>query len=203
MGRSQDERGGANGDDAALGKLDAVIVTQDAVHEEGTRVAGSIAKYVLQVPTLVALNADDAMLRVNTGVNGVNGTVDGGAQHFSTKDVVTHVERNDLLVVEDVLYDYNAALFLGILLFVKNFLTLSGTQFADPQAYGKLLAAVLALEDQLLALLILRLIEGDETLTFGTSYSFHYFTFRIQALSMSGLAAFRDDSAWWAEWLVG
>jgi len=172
-GDSQDEGGGSDGDDAAFLEAYAILVLQDVVHVEGAGVAGCIAQDVLQVASLVALHADDAVLGVDAGVDGVDGAVDVAAQHLATEDVVAHVEGDDLLVVEHVLYDYNAALLFGVLLFVEDFLLLGGTQLAYTNAYGKLLAAVVALEYQLLTLGILCFIERDETIAFGTSYSLH------------------------------
>ena len=193
---TENECGGADGDDATLREPYAVVVAQDAVHVEGSRIAGCIAQDVLQVSALVTLYANDAMLCVHARIDRIDGAVDGCAQYFATEDVVAHVQGYDLFEMEYVLYDHDAALFLCILLLVEYLLALGGSQFAYPQANGKLLSAVLTLEDQLLTLGVLCLIEGDERLAFGASDSFHnYSKFRIQALSMSACAAFRAARA--------
>ena len=132
---SEDEGGGADGDDGGVLQIDAVLVLQDLIHIECSCIAGGVTQDVLQLALLTALYAYDAVTGVYAGVNGLDGFIDGGALDVTAEDVVAHLQGDDLLVVEDVLYYYDAAQFLCVLLFLAvkvlvpaGFLYLTGAQ---------------------------------------------------------------------------
>ena len=157
----------------ALSETDAILVLQYLVHIERSCVAWGISEYVLQISALVSLHSYDTVLRVNAWVNSFYGGIDVCALHFSTYDIVAHVQWNDLLEVEAVLDNHNTSLLPGVLFFVQNFLFLSSSEFAYTQANGKLFLAVFALENKLLAIFVFCLIKRNETVAFRTSDSFH------------------------------
>ena len=139
-----------------------------------------VAPRVKRVPSLmtrrsfgetffVTADGNRTMVQIDTGINGLKGTIGRIAFLVSADDVISHTERDDLFEVEDVLNDYNgsATLFVGILIL----LTL--TEFADTYTDAKLLATVRTFEDQRLAFRILCLIKGDVLVTFRAAYSFH------------------------------
>ena len=151
----------------------------------------------MEVASFVALDADDAMPCVDTWVDGVDGAVDVCAQHLAPEDVVAHVQGDDLLEVEAVLDHDDAALLFGIFLFVEFLFALCATKFADANSNSKLLTTILALEDQLLTILILRFIECDETVALWTTYSFHLIS-STHAAPMSVFSDCRVRSCLWA-----
>lgn len=173
--RPQDECGGTDGDDVAIGESDAILVAQDVIHEERAGSGGCIAQEILQLALLVALHANDAMSRVDAGVDRIDGGVDVGAQHLSPYHIVAHAKWQHLFEVEHILHNHDAALLLVVLSLVEHFFFLCGTQFGYTEAYGKLFTTVFTLKDQLLTIGILCFIEGDETIAFRTTYTLHRF----------------------------
>ncbi len=58
---TQDERGGSDGNDGSIFKVDAVNITKDVIHIECAGVARSVAKDVLQFSLLVLFDCDDTV----------------------------------------------------------------------------------------------------------------------------------------------
>lgn len=182
------QRGGSDGDDVALMDGHTVLIAQDGVHVEGTGIARGITEYILQFATLVALYTDDAVLGIYTWIYGLYGRIDVRALHLATYHIVAHAQRDDLLVVETVLHHHDTALCLLILILIEHFLLACGLELADTHTDGKLLMALLALEDELLTLDVLCLVEGDVMVTFGTTYAFHQiFITQVEPSSLSML----------------
>jgi hypothetical protein len=75
--------------------------------------------------------------------------------------------------MENIFHYNDTTQFLTMSLFVEYFLFLGLSEFACAQLYAELSVAYLALEDQLLPLSILRFIEGDVIVAFGTFNSLH------------------------------
>ena len=113
------------------------------------------------------------MVQVHAGVDGLEGGIDGIALLVAPNDIVAHVEGDDLLEVEHVLDDDNAAACFGKLLLVGVLFLLGIVQFGDANAYAKLTAALVALEHQRRASSIFCFIKDDIMVALGTPDSLH------------------------------
>ena len=172
---SEDEGGGADGDDGGVLQIDAVLVLQDLVHIEGSCIAGGVTQDVLQLALLATLYAYDAVTGVYAGVNGLDGFIDGGAFDVTAEDIVAHLQGDYLLIVEYILHNNDATQFLGIFLFllVQVLVPAGFLHLARPQADTELTVTVGADEHQLLSVLILFLVKGNVIVALGTTYSLH------------------------------
>ncbi len=175
---AENDAGGADGEERAVGNDAALTGWYLHVIDKGARVAVVVAQHVAELPVLVAADVERAVVVVNAGIDGLEGGVDGVALLVAANDVVAHAQVERLLVVEDVLYDDDAAVFargLGVELCTVGLvlLTLCGTQLGHADADAELLAALRALEHQRLTSLVLGLVEGNKMVTFWTAYSFH------------------------------
>ena len=147
----QDDAGGTDGEEGAVFDDAALALRQFHVVDESSGIAVVIAQGIAQVAPFVAAYGDGAMVQVDAGVDGLEWGVDGIALLIAANHVVAHLEGDDLLVVEHVLNDDDAAKCrLGYLLTGVGFvlLFLGVTQFGYADADAKLLAAVWALEYQ-------------------------------------------------------
>ena len=113
------------------------------------------------------------MVHVDTGVYGLDGAVDAAVLHVSSYDVVAHLQGNDLLVGEDILYHNDRAKTMLVGSFVELLFLLSLAQLGYTHAYAELLVALWAYKDETLSCLVLGLVECDKVVTLGASYSFH------------------------------
>ena len=89
----------------AVLKANAVLIAKDFVHVESACSGRCITKDVLQVAVLASLHADDAMAGIDARVNSLDGFVDVGAVNVTAKDVIAHLKRNLLTIVEGILDD--------------------------------------------------------------------------------------------------
>ena len=113
VGAAEDDAGCTKGEEGAVLDDAALAGLQLDVTDKGAAVAVVVAERVAQLTTLVTADGQCAVVQVNTGVDGLEGCVDGIALLVAAYDVVAHVEGNDLLVVEDVLNDDDAAIIGG------------------------------------------------------------------------------------------
>lgn len=122
---------------------------------------------------LVAADIDDAMQKIDAGVDGLDRCGDGIALLVATNGVVAHVQGQHLLVVEDVLDDDNLSytvifrLFRMLVLFA-----LCLAQLRNPNSYAKLFAALRAMKYQRLSSFVLCLVEGNVVVAFGAADAF-------------------------------
>ena len=114
----KDDACGPDGEKSAVGDDATLAVTENLVVDKRACIAGSVAKYIFQLPVFVATNVDDAMCDVDAGVDGLDGAVDAAVLLVAADDVIAHREGNDLLEVEHVLDDDNRAAAAGVSLFV-------------------------------------------------------------------------------------
>ncbi len=84
---------------------------------------------------------------VNARVNGFYRSVYRVSFLVSANDVVAHLQRYYLLIVEDVFYNNNASISVLVSIFVGVLLLLSCPELADTNPYSELLAAVRTLKD--------------------------------------------------------
>ena len=83
------------------------MVAKDVVHVESACSRRRIAKDILQLAVLSSLHSNDAMAGIDTRIDGLNRLVDVGSMNITPKDVVAHLKRNLLTIVEGVLDDYD------------------------------------------------------------------------------------------------
>ena len=151
----EDDAGGTDSEECSI--LDDTPFTTLDFHiiDEGAGIAVVVAKGVAEVATLVAADVDGAVVQVNAGVNGLERRIDGVALLVTANDVVAHMKRNDLFVVENILNNNDAAargfihcslaivcVQLGILVF------LCVLQLRHTDADAELLATLVTLEYQ-------------------------------------------------------
>ena len=185
--QTEDDAGGTNGEEGAVGDDATLAVAEDLVVNKGTGIAGAVAQNMAQTAFFVARHLNDTMANIDAGVNGFDGGVATWiAFHVAAYDVVAHAERNDLLVVENVLNDHNGAAAVGFGILVGILFFLGVAEFGNAHADAKLLVAFGTLEHQRLPRLILGFIEGDEIVAFGTSYSLHGFSIFMTHASAKG-----------------
>ena len=180
FGGAQDDAGGTEGKEGAVLDNTTLARLQFYVANKGAAVAVVVAEGVAQIALLVATDGERTVVEVYAGVDSFESGVDGIALLIASNDVIAHLQRDDLLVVEDVLDDYDRAaggfissaltivcIHLGILFFLR------AAQFGHSDADAKLLAALVALEYQRLTSRILRLVKDDVMVAFRTSNAFH------------------------------
>ena len=120
MGRPEDERRSADGDDVAVGQPHSVLVAEQRVHVERARVARSVLEDVAQCAVfLVVFDGNDTMERINARVFRLDGLVDVRALDVTAQFVSAHVKRNDLLKRKSVFHDDHTATVVLIGLFVE------------------------------------------------------------------------------------
>lgn len=151
----------------------AVLVAKNFVHEESSSVRECIAQDVLQLASFVMLHTYDAVLGVNAGIGGLDGSVYLRSPDVAPDDVVTHVKGDDLFEVEHVLHHHDTAALVGILLFVELSFFVFVVEMAGADAYAELFIALRALEHQLLPLCVLAFIEDNVLVALWASDSFH------------------------------
>ena len=76
---------------------------------EGASIAVVIAKNILQTSLLVAAHVDGTVVQVNAGVNGFKRCVNGVALLVPSYHVIAYLQGDDLLIVEHVFDDHDAA----------------------------------------------------------------------------------------------
>ena len=122
---TQDNAGGADGEERAILDDPPLTVAQYLVVHECARVAGAVAQHIFDASLLVAADIDDTMVVVDAGVVGLYRSVDSASLMVASYHVVTHLQGDDLLVVEHVLNDDDGAIsflvgqFVGILLLLR------------------------------------------------------------------------------------
>ena len=173
FGSAEDDAGGADSEECAVGDDAALTGCELDVVDEGAGVAVVVFQGVAQTAVFVTADGDGAVVEIDAGIDGLERGVDGVALLVAADDVVAHAERNDLLVVEHVLDDDDGATALFVGLFVGVLVFLAVAELADADADGELLAAVGTLEHERLAVGVTGLIEGDEVFTFGTADALH------------------------------
>ncbi len=89
-------------------------VSEDLVIDEGAGIAGTVPEDIFKVAPLVTADVEGAVVDVDARVVGLDGSVCLAALHVSANHVVTHLQRDDLLVVEHVLNDNYRAHTIGI-----------------------------------------------------------------------------------------
>ena len=80
-------------------------VAEYDVIDECASIAGTVFKYIFQLAILSSAYSYGAMVYVNAWVVGLNGTIYTAVLHVTSYYVGTHLQRNNLLVMEYVLYD--------------------------------------------------------------------------------------------------
>ena len=101
----QYDTGGADGEkgtvfnDAPLSRWDFHII------DKGASIAVVVTKGIAQTAFLVTADVEGAVVQVHAGVNSLEGRVDGVAFLVAANDIITHPQRDDLLVVKHVLDD--------------------------------------------------------------------------------------------------
>ena len=173
LGTPQDDAGGSDGEEGAVGDDATLTGCELDVVDEGASVAVVVFQRIFEPALLVAADGDGAVVQVDTGVYGLEWCADRVALLVAADDVVAHAEGDDLLVVEHVLDDDDGAAAFGVCLFIGLLVLLTVAQLAHAHADGELLAAVGALEHKRLAVGVTGLVEGDEVLTFWTADAFH------------------------------
>ena len=184
VGGSQDDAGGSDGEEGAVGD-DATLTGRELdVVDEGAGVAVVVFQGVTQLASFVAAHGNRAVVQVDAGINGLESTVGGVALLVAADDVVAHPEGDDLLVVEHILDDDDgaAALFVGLL--VGMLILLTFAQLAHADTDGELLAALGTLEHERLTVGITGLIEGDVVFALRTTDSFHNSISQASAVSL-------------------
>ena len=176
---TQDDACSADGEERAVADDTTFTLFNLLVVDKCARIAVVVAERIAQPPMLVAADVDGAMVQVHAGVDRLERCVDGIALLVAPNDVVAHLQRQHLLVVENVLNDNDGtegligrlAAIVGV---QRGILLLQGAlQLRYTQTDTKRLAAVRTLENELLAVAVPLLIKGDVLLAFGTTYSFH------------------------------
>ena len=83
----------------------AFPVPENLIVYKGSCITGTVSEDVFQFAVLVSAHIDDAVSDVDTGVIGLNRSVDTASFHVSSYDVVAHLQRKYLFVVEYVFDD--------------------------------------------------------------------------------------------------
>lgn len=199
--RVQDNACCTDGEECPIFNDASFPVTQDDVVHEGSGIAGPIAEHILQSAFLVPFHAHHAMGHVYTGVYGLEGAVNLVALHIAADDVVAHLERQVLLVVEHILYHGQVAVAMvgNVLVWIVLFLGIF--QLRYPNADAELLATFRALKYQRLTFVVSLFIEDDVVITLRTTYSFHGsrlygLTFRTQHSANSMLSLILRRACW-------
>ena len=78
---------------------------------EGAGIAIVVTQHIFQLSMLVAADSKRAVVQVHTGINGLDGGIDGIPFLITSNDIIAQLEWQHLLVVEHVLYDNNTAEF--------------------------------------------------------------------------------------------
>ena len=156
--RLQDEGGCPQGDDLPVGDDAFLLLLQYLVHHEGADQAVVVFHLVGDVARLVHAHVDDAVHSIHAGVVGVDGRGDYRAGAAAAEHVLPELERDDLLVAENVLHDDDAAVGVVLLLLLFGF-----------ESYAEFLPAVVALDDDGGPRLYAAVLEPDELLTFWAS----------------------------------
>ena len=180
VGSPEDDAGGTDGeerpvlDDASFTLSDLYVV------DESARITVVVLQRVAQTAFLVATDGDGAVVQIDAGVDGLEGCVDGVPLLVTSDDVIAHVQRNNLLVVEHILDDDNASAgcllgrtLAGVVAQLGILLLLGIAQLGDANADSKLLSALVALKHQRLTSSILGLVERDVVVALGASYTLH------------------------------
>ena len=107
----KNDAGSTQGEEGAVLDDATLLGVQLYVANKSACIAVVVLQGVAQIATLVARNGDGAMVEVNTGVYGLERSIDRVALLITSDDVVAHLQGNDLLVVEDILNDNDAATF--------------------------------------------------------------------------------------------
>jgi len=146
----KDDAGGTEGEKGSILNDATLARLQLYVTYKGACIAVVITERIAQLPTLVARNGDGAVVKIYAGVDSLEGSIDGVALLITANDVVTHLQGNDLLVVEHILNDDDATTGAVAYWFlpVSIFLLLRLTELADTNADAKLLATLVTLEYQ-------------------------------------------------------
>lgn len=146
----KDDAGGTEGEKGAILNDATLARLQLYVTYKGACIAVVITERIAQLPTLVARNGDGAVVKIYAGVDSLEGSIDRVALLITANDVVTHLQGNDLLVVEHILNDDDATTGAVAYWFlsVSIFLLLRLTELADTNADAKLLATLVTLEYQ-------------------------------------------------------
>ena len=146
----KDDAGGTEGEKGAILNDATLARLQLYVTHKGACIAVVITERIAQLPTLVARNGDGAVVKIYAGVDSLEGSIDGVALLITANDVITHLQGNDLLVVEHILNDDDATTGAVSYWFlpVSIFLLLGLTELADTNADAKLLATLVTLEYQ-------------------------------------------------------
>ena len=117
---------------------------------------------------LVATDGYGAVVQVDAGVDGLERRVDGVALLVTPDDVASHVQRDNLFVVEHILDDDNASTWCllrtalaGIGVQLGILFLLGVAQLGNTNADSKLFSALVALKHQRLTSSILGLVERD------------------------------------------
>lgn len=140
----------------------ALAVAKNAVHYECAGNALVIAYGICEFTIVAAFHVYYAMTAVHTGIACLNGVGDYCALIIAAEHVVAFAKRNYLLVTESVLNYNNMPEILGLNIFIA---------FAN--AYCKTLAAMLALENQSLSLLVTTCVEINLVITLGANNLAH------------------------------
>ena len=168
-GCAEDDAGGTDGEKGAISN-DAALTTLDFyIVDKGAGVGVVVGEREAELSMLVAADIDGAMVEVDAGVNGLEGSVDGVALLVAANDVVAHLQGYLLLVVEDVFDDDD-----GSPSPLRSPLQTSPRRggFFGGYSDAELLATLVALEDQGLAFGVSGIIEDDVIIAFGTTYAF-------------------------------
>jgi len=175
VGGAEDDTGGTEGEEGAVGDDAALLGIEFHIIDEGSCIAVVVFQGIAQGTLLVATDGDGAVVQIDTGINGLERAVGWVAFLIAAYHIVAHAEGEHLFEMEHVLDDNDgaAAFFIGLLVWIFIFLTIK--KFADTDTDTKLLAAVGALEHQRLTRRIFRLVESDILVAFGAAYAFHQY----------------------------
>ena len=175
--RMQDDARGTKGEEGAVLNDATLAGLQFYVAYKGSRIAVVVAERIAQCATLVTRHGDGTVVEVDAGVHRFKSCIDGVALLVASYHIVAHLQGNNLLIVEHVLNDDDAA--AGTvgqwLLTISVFFFLCLAELAHPDADTKLLTTLVALEYQRLASLITSLVERDVVIAFWTAYALHGF----------------------------
>lgn len=152
----------AEGYNCSIFNEQAFAVAKNAVHYECAGNALVVAYGICEFTIVAAFHVYYAMTAVHTGIACLNGVGDYCALVIAAEHVVAFAKRNNLLVAECVLYDCHMAEIFGLNIFIA---------FAN--AYCETLAAMLALENQSLSLLVTTCIEINLVITLGANNLAH------------------------------
>ena len=179
----QNQCGSSQGDDGSVLNSHPILGSKDLVHQESAGDAVIVAQRIDEASCLASLDIEDAVAAVHARVVGLNGYMHLVALVAATDDIVAQLQRMLLTETEDVLYGYNTSYCLFLFFYGQGrafvLLALQGTQLAHTDAYAKLFLAIVTYEHERLPLGILGLVELDEMVALGATYSFHVFSWAL------------------------